>query len=153
MSGAFGGRIDLGWPAGRLRVQAFKGAQAPRGVKTHHFNHALEVTLPGPLPEGLAGEVPAPTAYLVPQLPVAFFLTAAARELLAAGTLLAVSMAAPIDEGSACCLAPGGRLVLSLEKNTYERLGMQGSASQFAESQHHGLRATCSVSVAALTAD
>lgn len=141
MSGAYGGPISLDWPTGRLRVQQGEGGRPVRGVATHPLNHAAEVFLPGA--SASAAPVAAlaaaqPIAYACRALPLAFFLGGAARALLADGSLLATSVDTPVDQGSAAGLLPDGTLVLSLDKETYERLGLPGRASHFAETQRHG---------------
>jgi hypothetical protein len=91
----------------------------------------------------VAAAAAVPVAFAVPTLLVTFFLSDAAAQLLAAGTLVGVSAAAPVDQGSTCVLLPGGKLVLSLDKETYETLGLQGKPSAFRETQHHGGLCQC----------
>jgi hypothetical protein len=83
--------------------------------------------------------------YHAPHVPLTFFLQADVRVLLETGQLLATSVRAPVDQMAAAALVPPGHLILSLDKDTYERLGLTGRASHFHHTQRYGKRDKCTI--------
>jgi hypothetical protein len=169
MSGAYGGRIELDAPASHVRVRMTADPRPLRVATTHPLNHAV---WPSRQPSGSLGSHPPPasqvevfvpgaTAWVPPQgglpadnvvyrvhLPAAVLLCTEFRSLLETGQLVATSVCARVDQGCAMAVvstpAAPGVMVLSVDKHTYERLGIVGKRSRhhddtfrFGHHHHH----------------
>ncbi|XP_037376629.1 ribonuclease P protein subunit p40 [Talpa occidentalis] len=103
-------------------------------VDTHHHNYRVSLLVPecGALPGALRGLVARLGPYYsVEDLPLhelvaPGFISAFVQE----GTCCALSLNTRVDEDSTVALLPSGKLVLSLDKDTYEECGLQGRPSQ-----------------------
>ncbi|XP_072267862.1 ribonuclease P protein subunit p40 [Pyxicephalus adspersus] len=104
-------------------------------VETHCFNYAVSILLPecGHLPGKLKSMIDGlGSYYLVKDLPLHEFITQEFRDkFLKKGLFYALSYNTRIDQDNAACLLPTGKLILSVEKDTYEELGLQGKQSLY----------------------
>ncbi|CAF90279.1 unnamed protein product [Tetraodon nigroviridis] len=104
-------------------------------VEQLHFNHKVSVLLPecGSAPSHLEEALDGFSSfYLIRNLPIYELLD---RDFLRAavfqGSVYGLSHRTRIDEDNCVALLPKGRLVLSLDKDSYQVLGVQGHASRF----------------------
>lgn len=168
MSGAYGGRVVLDAPASRLHIlHVDTHKHVPRTLTSHHLNHAVLVSRlfscigtlelnhnPSPASLTVQFEIIAPglgelglplpsprdnVVYHVRNLPLSVLLGPEIAQLLRTGQLIGTSVCAPLDQGPAAALLPHGLLVLNLDKETYEHLGLVGHRSNFhRDTQRHG---------------
>ncbi|XP_071769307.1 ribonuclease P protein subunit p40 [Centroberyx gerrardi] len=102
-------------------------------VEQHYFNHKVSLLLPGcgsapPLLDRALSSFS--SFYLIRELPLhelldTHFLHAAVYQ----GSVYGLSYRTRIDEDNSFALLPNGRLVLSLDKDSYELLGVAGKPS------------------------
>ncbi|XP_022108715.1 ribonuclease P protein subunit p40-like isoform X1 [Acanthaster planci] len=104
-------------------------------VKDHYFNHAVEICFPccDLLPHAIQTSSPDLQDYLViKQLPLAELTNANFIEkFVKTGRLYILSTGQNIDTHNVVAILPTGRLVLSVNKDTYQELGLEGKPSQF----------------------
>ncbi|XP_006634444.2 ribonuclease P protein subunit p40 [Lepisosteus oculatus] len=104
-------------------------------VAGHYFNYKVSVLIPecGTLPLGLKSIVNSIAKYyLVKNFPIYKILEEKFLEKqVKAGSLCALSYKTRIDQDNTFALLPTGKLVLSLDKDTYEDLGLEGQPSQY----------------------
>ncbi|XP_068196096.1 ribonuclease P protein subunit p40 [Antennarius striatus] len=104
-------------------------------VEKHHFNYKVSLLLPecSCTPPHLDAVLNSFSSfYLIRDLPVhelldKHFLEAAVHH----GSVYGVSYRTRIDEDNCVALMPNGRLFLSLDKDSYEVLGVEGKPSKF----------------------
>ncbi|XP_068604682.1 ribonuclease P protein subunit p40 [Brachionichthys hirsutus] len=104
-------------------------------VEKHHFNYKVSVLLPecNSTPPQLDAVLNGFSGfYLIRDLPVyelldKHFLETAVYQ----GSVYGVSYRTRIDEDNCVALLPNGRLVLSLDKDSFEVLGVEGKPSRF----------------------
>lgn len=104
-------------------------------VSKHSFNYKISVLIPecGTLPANISGVIHSfSTYYLVRDLPVYHLLEETFLEsLVKKGNFYALSYNTNIDEENAIALLSSGQLILSLDKDTYEQLGLEGRPSLY----------------------
>ncbi|XP_064186971.1 ribonuclease P protein subunit p40 isoform X2 [Anguilla rostrata] len=104
-------------------------------VAKHFFNYKVSVLIPecGIIPSGLRSVVSSFSKYyLLKNLPVYKLLEEEFLEKVAKkGCLYALSYKTRIDQDNTFALLPTGQVILSVDKDTYEELGLEGKASQY----------------------
>eukprot|EP00040_Diaphanoeca_grandis_P013302 m.67256 g.67256 ORF g.67256 m.67256 type:complete len:360 (+) comp23787_c0_seq1:66-1145(+) len=137
MSGAYGGPISLDLPNSRLiaTLSSFKNPKSDheKSILGHHFNHAVEITVPGysELPSELIAVSPTKDTFYVATFQLAQFLEPKFIQSFATGQLYALSLGTKIDVHNVAAVLPSGKLILSIDKPTYEQLGLQGKKTSF----------------------
>uniref|UniRef100_A0A8C5MB96 Ribonuclease P/MRP subunit p40 n=1 Tax=Leptobrachium leishanense TaxID=445787 RepID=A0A8C5MB96_9ANUR len=126
-------------------------------VETHYFNCLVSVLLPecGPLPEKIKSTIEGFGSYFVIRnLSVHEFVTEDFRNtFIKQGSFYALSYQTRIDQDNTAALLPTGKLILSVDKDTYEELGLQGKPSLY--SGKNAMRYTINIDLTdkALSAD
>ncbi|KAG7488676.1 hypothetical protein MATL_G00037550 [Megalops atlanticus] len=104
-------------------------------VAKHYFNYKVSVLIPecGVIPSRLRSVVNGFTKYyLVRDLPVYKLLEEEFLEKVASkGSIYALSYNTKIDQDNTIALLPTGQLILSVDKDTYEELGLEGQVSEY----------------------
>ncbi|KAF7643545.1 hypothetical protein LDENG_00237610 [Lucifuga dentata] len=104
-------------------------------VEQHHFNYKVSVLLPecGSAPSELGAALNSFSSfYLIRNLQVYELLdTHFLQRAVYQGSAYGLSYRTRIDEDNCVALLPNGHLVLSVDKDTYELLGVEGKASRF----------------------
>ncbi|KAK7159093.1 hypothetical protein R3I94_005434 [Phoxinus phoxinus] len=104
-------------------------------VSNHNFNYKISVLIPecGILPANISSVINSFSPYyLVRNLPVYELLEETFLEsLVKKGNFYALSYNTKIDEDNSIALLSSGQLILSLDKDTYEQLGLEGRPSQY----------------------
>ncbi|CAI9593793.1 unnamed protein product [Staurois parvus] len=104
-------------------------------VETHYYNYAVSILLPecGHLPGKLKNAIDGlGNYYLVKELPLHEFITQEFRDtFLKKGLFYALSYNTRIDQDNVAALLPTGKLIISVDKDTYEELGLQGKPSLY----------------------
>lgn len=104
-------------------------------VSKHYFNHKVSVVIPecGALSSRLATVINNFSKYfLVKNLPVYEFLDKDfLKNVVWNGALYALSYKTSIDQDNTIALLPSSQLILSVDKDTYEQLGLEGKPSQY----------------------
>ncbi|KAG0207143.1 hypothetical protein BGX33_007008 [Mortierella sp. NVP41] len=106
-----------------------------RCIKTHPFNHRVQVFLPTELSpaiqtaltEKLLNET---STYYHAHVPLSLLLTSPFMQYIRNG-MIALSVQGGIDTHDVVCLDGKGKLILNLTKDTYEQLGISGKPSTF----------------------
>ncbi|XP_075212464.1 ribonuclease P protein subunit p40-like isoform X3 [Lycorma delicatula] len=99
-------------------------------IKNHYFNHNVSVVLPNcpKIPEYLFNELKDDCDYYKVNLPVSQLIEKEFIELFVnAGELSALSVGTRIDIDECACVAPNGVLVLSVAREIYQKLGIEGT--------------------------
>ncbi|KAL4623441.1 ribonuclease P protein subunit p40 isoform X1 [Arapaima gigas] len=108
-------------------------------VSQHYFNYKVSVLIPdcGVLPQCLRDAVSGFTSfYLVNEVPVFELLQEEFVEnTVKKGGFYALSYKTRIDQDNVIALLPTGQLIMSVNKDTYEQLGLEGKASQYSHKQ------------------
>eukprot|EP00039_Didymoeca_costata_P031035 m.32811 g.32811 ORF g.32811 m.32811 type:complete len:367 (+) comp8452_c0_seq2:133-1233(+) len=142
MAGSYGGNICLDSQKARL-VKVRSNFENPKSnhdriVSDHHFNHAAEIIVPGLTSEEtkqllVQQNFQEPTDKIFTWTGnLSHFLSDEIRSLLSKGRLQAISLNTELDRGdNVIALVHTGLLVLSLNKHTYEALGLEGKSSKF----------------------
>ncbi|KAM4604976.1 ribonuclease P protein subunit p40 [Polymixia lowei] len=106
-------------------------------VEQHYFNHKVSVLLPecDALPPHLDKVLNSFSSfYLVKSLPVYELLEKDFLETVVyKGSTYCLSYRTRIDEDNTFALLPSAKLVLSVDKDTYERLGLEGKPSCYSQ--------------------
>ncbi|XP_058972910.2 ribonuclease P protein subunit p40-like isoform X1 [Pocillopora verrucosa] len=107
-----------------------------RHIEEHPFNHAVEITVPDYLLENVTqcfqSISPSQDSYCLIELPVHVFIEVEfIKTFLQSGQFIALSWETYIDAGNCAAVLPTGVLILSLDKDTYEQLGLTGKPSVF----------------------
>ncbi|KAG8442438.1 hypothetical protein GDO86_011282 [Hymenochirus boettgeri] len=104
-------------------------------VEDHYYNCSVSVLLPecGCLPESIKNAVDNfGKYYLVKNLPVHEFVREKfINSFVKKGAFYALSHQTRIDQDNSVALLPTGKLVLSVNKDTYEELGLEGKPSLY----------------------
>ncbi|KAL6467795.1 hypothetical protein MHYP_G00234720 [Metynnis hypsauchen] len=104
-------------------------------VSRHCFNYKISLLLPEceVLPVRVANVIHNFSSYyLVRDLPVYKFLEEKwLATVVKKGSFYALSCKTRIDEDNVCALLSSGQLILSLDKDTYEQLGLEGRPSLY----------------------
>ncbi|XP_075069113.1 ribonuclease P protein subunit p40 [Mixophyes fleayi] len=104
-------------------------------VETHYYNYSVSILLPecGRLPEKLKNMIDGlGNYYLVKNLPLHEFTTEEFNnKFLKKGLFYALSYNTRIDQDNVAALLPTGKLIISVDKDTYEELGLQGKPSLY----------------------
>uniref|UniRef100_A0A2I3NAF9 Ribonuclease P/MRP subunit p40 n=1 Tax=Papio anubis TaxID=9555 RepID=A0A2I3NAF9_PAPAN len=104
-------------------------------VQTHYYNYRVSFLLPecGILSEELKNLVmQTGPYYFVKNLPLHELITPEfISTFIKKGSCYALTYNTNIDEDNTVALLPNGKLILSLDKDTYEETGLQGHPSQF----------------------
>ncbi|GCC30884.1 ribonuclease P protein subunit p40 [Chiloscyllium punctatum] len=104
-------------------------------VQAHHYNYKVSILIPecGVIPPGVTavcrnlGEY-----YLVKQLPLHQMLEPEfVNTFVKKGFLYVLSYNTRIDQDNCIALLPTGKLILSVDKDTYEELGLEGQPSMY----------------------
>ncbi|XP_049801519.1 ribonuclease P protein subunit p40-like isoform X4 [Schistocerca nitens] len=122
-------------------------------VSTHHFNHMISVVIPDTLsvPSSIVDALLEDCAYYrilaVPAVELINrnFLDAFVRR----GELTLLSDNTRIDVDDSIAVTPNGLLILSLNKGTYQQLGLEGRLSFFQRDSDRYMENICPSSVAA----
>ncbi|XP_018597238.1 ribonuclease P protein subunit p40 isoform X1 [Scleropages formosus] len=105
-------------------------------VSQHYFNYKVSVFIPhcGVPPSSLSDAMRRFTRfYLVREVPVFELLGEECLEkTVRTGRFYALSYKTRIDQDDVVALLPTGQLILSVVKDTYEQLGLEGRPSQYA---------------------
>ncbi|XP_053323562.1 ribonuclease P protein subunit p40 isoform X1 [Spea bombifrons] len=116
-------------------------------VETHYFNCSASVLLPecGSLPEQIKNTIESfGNYYVVKNLPLYEFITQDfINKFIKKGSFYALSYQTRIDQDNTAALLPTGKLLISVAKDTYEELGLQGKPSLY--SGKHAMRYIVSV--------
>ncbi|KAJ8277022.1 hypothetical protein GJAV_G00070590 [Gymnothorax javanicus] len=108
-------------------------------VSKHFFNYKVSVLIPecGTIPSGLKNVVSSFSKYyLVKNLPVYKLLEEEFLEkVVKKGGLYALSHQTKIDQDNTFALLPSGQVILSVDKDTYEQLGLEGKPSRYNHKQ------------------
>ncbi|KAL0966862.1 hypothetical protein UPYG_G00301110 [Umbra pygmaea] len=108
-------------------------------VSKHYFNHKVSLVIPEcrSLPPKLASVINNFKKYfLIKDLPVYEFLDKDFLEnVVWNGALYALSYKTSIDQDNTIALLPSSHLILSVDKDTYEQLGLEGKPSQYNHKQ------------------
>lgn len=140
MAGSYGGRIDLTQPNSRLTkvCSSFDNSKSNHSkiVLGHYFNHAVEVLLPGAacvpdVVQSAGASINEDVCIVVDSLPISQFIQAGFLSLVQNGHLYALSLCTEIDRDTVVAVLPSGKLLLSVTKDIYEQLGLQGKRSSF----------------------
>ncbi|KAG8571641.1 hypothetical protein GDO81_011730 [Engystomops pustulosus] len=104
-------------------------------VETHYYNYCVSICLPECrlLPEKVKNIIDDfGSYYLVKNLPVNEFLTQEFNDrFLKKGLFYALSYNTRIDQDNVAAVLPTGKLILSVNKDTYEEMGLQGKPSLY----------------------
>nr|XP_035947201.1 ribonuclease P protein subunit p40 isoform X1 [Halichoerus grypus] len=104
-------------------------------VKTHYHNYRVSILIPecGILSKELKNLVmETGPYYFVKNLPLHELITHEfINTFVKKGSCCALTYNTNIDEDNTVALLPGGKLILSLDKDTYEETGLQGRPSQY----------------------
>uniref|UniRef100_A0A2K6LJT8 Ribonuclease P/MRP subunit p40 n=2 Tax=Rhinopithecus TaxID=542827 RepID=A0A2K6LJT8_RHIBE len=104
-------------------------------VQTHYYNYRVSFLIPecGILSEELKNLVmQTGPYYFVKNLPLHELITPEfISTFIKKGSCYALTYNTNIDEDNTVALLPNGKLILSLDKDTYEETGLQGHPSQF----------------------
>ncbi|XP_056453767.1 ribonuclease P protein subunit p40-like [Gadus chalcogrammus] len=104
-------------------------------VEQHFFNHKVSLLVPGcdRLPAELDSALNSMRSFLlVRNLPLSQLLDKEFLEkAVYKGSTYGLSYQTRIDEDNCFALLPNGKLVLSVDKDTYETLGLEGKPSQY----------------------
>uniref|UniRef100_A0A2I3G8K5 Ribonuclease P/MRP subunit p40 n=1 Tax=Nomascus leucogenys TaxID=61853 RepID=A0A2I3G8K5_NOMLE len=104
-------------------------------VQTHYYNYRVSFLIPecGILSEELKNLVMhTGPYYFVKNLPLHELITPEfLSTFIKKGSCYALTYNTNIDEDNTAALLPNGKLILSLDKDTYEETGLQGRPSQF----------------------
>uniref|UniRef100_A0A1A7WX32 Ribonuclease P 40 subunit n=1 Tax=Iconisemion striatum TaxID=60296 RepID=A0A1A7WX32_9TELE len=103
-------------------------------VEQLHFNHKVSVLLPGcsSTPSNLNLVMNTiSNFYLIRKLPIHELLNPDLQSAINQGVVYGLSFGTRIDEDTCVALVPKGRLILSLDKDSYELLGIEGKPSRF----------------------
>jgi len=140
MAGSYGGRIDLSQPKSRLAkvCSSFDNSKSnhEKIVLGHYFNHSVEVLLPGStsIPPGVqsaGASIGEDSCIVVDSLPVSHFIKQEFLNLVQNGYIYALSLGTEIDRDVVVAVLPSGKLLLSVTRDIYEQLGLQGKRSSF----------------------
>ncbi|XP_023696962.1 ribonuclease P protein subunit p40 [Paramormyrops kingsleyae] len=108
-------------------------------VLKHYFNYKVSVFIPecGILPSELNDAISRFTKYyLVKDLPVHELLEEECLEkTVKKGRFYALSYNRRIDQDDVVAILPTGQMILSVNKDTYEQLGLEGKESQYTHKQ------------------
>ncbi|KAL2097400.1 hypothetical protein ACEWY4_006607 [Coilia grayii] len=104
-------------------------------VSKHFFNYKLSMVIPecASLPACIAGVIQTFSSYYrVRDLPVYKFLQEdILQKVVKNGHFYALSYNTRIDEDNTIAFLPSGHLIMSVNKDTYEQLGLEGKPSQY----------------------
>ncbi|XP_067853688.1 ribonuclease P protein subunit p40 isoform X1 [Heptranchias perlo] len=104
-------------------------------VETHHYNYQVSILIPEC--RALSSAIAAVSRtlgdyYLVKQLPLHEMLEPEfINKFVRKGFLYALSYNTRIDQDNTIALLPTGKLILSVDKDTYEELGLEGQPSKY----------------------
>ncbi|XP_020623915.1 ribonuclease P protein subunit p40-like [Orbicella faveolata] len=127
-------------PKGKLTIEKFsfqdEKERYKRQIEDHAFNHAVEIVIPdcflGNVIQCFRSISPARDQFCLIELPVhAFTEEEFIRTFIKTGQFIALSWETRIDSGNCVAVLPTGVLILSLDKDTYEQLGLTGKPSAF----------------------
>ncbi|XP_012683404.2 ribonuclease P protein subunit p40 isoform X2 [Clupea harengus] len=104
-------------------------------VSKHYFNYKVSIVIPecASLPASIAGVINSFNSYYrVRDLPIYKLLEEEFLEkVVKKGQFYALSYNTRIDEDNTIAFLPSGQLILSVDKDTYEQLGLEGKPSQY----------------------
>ncbi|KAJ8011136.1 hypothetical protein DPEC_G00055050 [Dallia pectoralis] len=110
-------------------------SQIETHVSKHYFNHKVSLVIPEAaiLPPKLASVINNFSKYfLVKNLPVYEFLIKDFLEsVVLQGGLYALSYKTRVDQDNTVALLPSRQMILSVDKDHYEQLGLEGKPSQY----------------------
>lgn len=104
-------------------------------VETHYFNYCVSIVLPecALLPEKIKNLIDGMgNYYLVKNLPLHEFLTQEFIDgFIKKGLFYALTYNTRIDQDNVAAVLPTGKLLISVNKDTYEELGLEGKPSLY----------------------
>lgn len=104
-------------------------------ISGHPLNYAVEVLLPGAksLPDSLADVSPTlDDFFLIRDLPIVEFVGEDfITKIMKNGQFTALSVGTKVDNDMVVAVLPTGHLILSVDKDTYQVLGLSGKPSKF----------------------
>ncbi|XP_058444821.1 ribonuclease P protein subunit p40-like isoform X2 [Malaya genurostris] len=109
------------------------------GIRSHHFNQMITIILPdaSSIPATLEATLADSDHYLVRNLSLDALVARSFIEgFVKRGTFYAVSFRTRLDTEDCVAVTPNGTLVLHLNKETYQTLGLEGRVSQFARKRN-----------------
>ncbi|XP_053694527.1 ribonuclease P protein subunit p40-like isoform X2 [Sabethes cyaneus] len=124
------GQIDLS----KERCDALE-----KGIESHYFNQLVTIILPdiSSIPNSLETALSDSDHYLVRNLPLQTLVTQSFIEaFVKRGSFYAVSFQTQLDTDDCVAVLPTGIVILHLNKETYQSLGLEGKISQFARKRN-----------------
>ncbi|XP_058839401.1 ribonuclease P protein subunit p40-like [Topomyia yanbarensis] len=109
------------------------------GIRSHHFNQMITIILPDvtSIPPTLETILADSDHYLVRNISLQSLVARPFIEgFIKRGKFYAVSFRTRLDTEDCVVVTPGGTLVLHLNKETYQTLGLEGRVSQFARKRN-----------------
>uniref|UniRef100_A0A8D8FAU3 Ribonuclease P protein subunit p40 n=1 Tax=Culex pipiens TaxID=7175 RepID=A0A8D8FAU3_CULPI len=131
-----------------LHEQSRKKDPIRNGIRSHHFNQLITVVLPDvpSIPVAVETALADSDHYLVRNVSLRALTNRAFLEgFVKRGTFYAVSFRTRLDTDDCVAVTPAGVLVLHLNKETYQTLGLEGRVSQFARKRNSKYEKRCSV--------
>ncbi|KAJ3155314.1 Ribonuclease P protein subunit p40 [Geranomyces michiganensis] len=125
-------------PAAKLHVAFQSFGKAINVCRTHKFNNAIDVVIPGTDAKSLASQIThclEGRSYYRAFLPLSFFLQDSIISYIKSGTFLALRADAYIDTDDVFAILPSGLMVLNVGKDTYESLGLPGTESKLSSNR------------------
>uniref|UniRef100_A0A1Q3FCQ3 Putative ribonuclease p protein subunit p40 n=1 Tax=Culex tarsalis TaxID=7177 RepID=A0A1Q3FCQ3_CULTA len=109
------------------------------GIRSHHFNQMITVVWPdvASIPVAVETALADSDHYLIRNLQLRALTNRTFLEgFVKQGTFYAVSFRTRLDTDDCVAVTPAGILVLHLNKETYQTLGLEGRISQFARKRN-----------------
>ncbi|XP_068697129.1 ribonuclease P protein subunit p40-like isoform X1 [Montipora foliosa] len=131
-------------PKRRLRIEKSsfqdKKERHKKHIEDHPLNHAVQFVIPnsslGSILQYFQGITPTQDHFLLIEIPVHTFTEPEfIKTFVKNGHFVALSWHTRIDSGTCVAVLPTGMLILSLDKDTYEQLGLTGKPSAFQKKQ------------------
>eukprot|EP00038_Savillea_parva_P012852 m.207342 g.207342 ORF g.207342 m.207342 type:complete len:358 (-) comp23693_c0_seq1:35-1108(-) len=132
MAGSYGGKISLDPPVARLVAESSSLTHPShrKTVLSHHVTHAVALTLPqSTLPAALTAAAPTSDVFYSVNVTVGELLAPAFRALFQDGCVVGIALGQCVDTETTVAVLPSGILYLSVDRDTYHALGLQGRPS------------------------
>lgn len=122
--------------SGHFRTSAGDDLYIPPPLKDFYYTHLVSVVLPnalnvpGNINESLSSDC---DYYKIENLSLAELVSEEfIRHFVRKGSLTALSIERRIDIDNCACVTPDGSLILTLDRKSFQELGLEGKVSQFA---------------------